>query len=127
MTQYLNEEGEPENEEVYTKNNATEKIMVEEKKPYTPLYSKKLTDLRDKLEIENQDKKEDTQRYMAWVSLISIITYAFIPIIPYLSPEKIKLMSSFSDVLFIALASVVGMFFGTKAYLQVNSRRNNNE
>lgn len=75
-------------------------------------------DLRERmLEIENKDGKSDTQRKMAWIALWAIIGYAIVPLLPFIKDERLPVISSMSDTFFVALASVIGFFFGAQAYM----------
>ena len=67
--------------------------------------------------ITNTDEKSDTQKKMAWIALWGIIGYAIVPLLPFVDAERLPIVSSMSDTYFIALASVIGFFFGAQAYM----------
>jgi hypothetical protein len=69
------------------------------------------------LDIQNKDGKSDSQEKMAWVSLLSMIGYAILPVLPFIDESRLVIVSSMSGTLFLALASIVGFFFGAKAYM----------
>lgn len=72
---------------------------------------------REEIALENEDKKNDAQRFMAITASISmvIVTIAlFLPIIPV---EKIQSMSDLISMFYISSAGIIASFFGTEAYL----------
>lgn len=69
------------------------------------------------INITNTDEKSDTQKKMAWIALWAIIGYGLIPLLPFIDQERLPIISSMSDTFFIALASVIGFFFGAQAYM----------
>ena len=67
------------------------------------------------LRIENEDKKQDAQRHIAWIAIFSMCAY---PLISLVIPEsRLSTWSSMSDMIFLSQASIVGMFFGAQAYM----------
>jgi hypothetical protein len=78
-------------------------------------------ELKEKiLKIENDNQKQDAQRRMAWAAILGILGYALIPLIPFIPVERLEILASISDLYFLSLASVVGMFFGAQAYMSKN-------
>ena len=69
------------------------------------------------LKAENEDKKLDAQRKMAWLAALSMPLYAILPIFPFISETRIDTLAAMSDMLFLSQASIVGLFFGTQAYM----------
>ena len=68
------------------------------------------------IDIENQDKKQDAQRRMAWTAVISMVTY---PLLLIVVPEsRLNVFGSISDILFLSQAGIVAAFYGTEAYLK---------
>ena len=72
---------------------------------------------RQRIELENNDKKADSQRRMAWLAALSMPVYALLPLIPIIPTERLDTIAAMSDILFISQASIVGMFFGAQAYM----------
>ena len=69
------------------------------------------------LEIELREEKVNAQRKMAWFSIISLVGYALRPLVPIVSEARLDAVLLMSDTLFIALASIVGFYFGATAYM----------
>lgn len=71
------------------------------------------------IELENKDKKEDQQRRMAWVAMISMIVLTAALFLPIISPERIAALSNLISMFYIAQAGIVATFFGAQAYMSV--------
>ena len=69
------------------------------------------------LELELREEKADSQRRMAWVAVISMICYALLPLMPFVSESRLSTLASLSDMLFLSQASIVGLYFGATAYM----------
>ena len=69
-------------------------------------------------EAENADEKADAQRRMAWISMIAMILFTVIVMIPGIIPEsRLKLIGDLSDLFYIGMAGVVGAYMGMTAYM----------
>ncbi len=69
------------------------------------------------IELENRDKREDQQRRMAWIAMISMIVFTAVLFAPIISPERITALSDLLGMFYIAQAGVVATFFGSQAYM----------
>jgi hypothetical protein len=73
------------------------------------------------IRLDNEDKKQDAQRRMAWVSIISMVLY---PILCIVAPEaRVATLESISDILFLSQAGIVAAFFGTQAWMSYKKGR----
>jgi len=68
-------------------------------------------------EAENRDKKEDQQRRMAWIAMMSMIVFTAILFSPIISAERVAALSDLLSMFYIAQAGVVATFFGAQAYI----------
>lgn len=68
-------------------------------------------------EVENRDKKEDQQRRMAWIAMLSMIIFTAILFSPIISAERVAALSDLLSMFYIAQAGVVATFFGAQAYI----------
>ena len=69
-------------------------------------------------EAENADEKADAQRRMAWISMIAMILFTVIVMIPGIIPEsRLKLLGDLSALFYIGMAGVVGAYMGMTAYM----------
>ena len=69
------------------------------------------------LELELREEKAESQKFMAWVAVISMIAYALLPVMPFISEDRLSTIASLSDMLFLSQASIVGLYFGATAYM----------
>jgi len=69
------------------------------------------------IEIENQDKKEDQQRRMAWLAMGSMVIFTGLLYTPLVSIERLQAIDNILGMFYIAQAGVVATFFGSQAYL----------
>ena len=67
---------------------------------------------------ENEDKKEDQIRAMAWFALWGMLLYPITIIITSLIGEDTaaELVSDIAPAYFVAIAGLVAAFFGAQAY-----------
>ena len=70
------------------------------------------------LQIENKDKKEDSQRQMAWAAITALIFYGAFTLIAacFSLPIKENLIISLGTIWIPATAAIVMTFFGAEAY-----------
>ncbi len=76
----------------------------------------RLEDLKS--DIENEDKKQDSQRLMAWMALIGMIFYPIVTLVADALGLKADILESMADLYFIASAGIVAAFYGKEAYLK---------
>ena len=69
-------------------------------------------------EMELKEEKADAQRRMAWVSIIVMILFTTIIMIPGFIPEtRLKLLGDLSSLFYISMAGIVGAYMGMTAYM----------
>ena len=49
------------------------------------------------IRLENQDKKEDQQRYMVWFSAISVTAFIIILMLPIVPLDRLNMLSSIAS------------------------------
>tara|TARA_B100001939_G_scaffold116118_1_gene100634 strand:+ start:1287 stop:1628 length:342 start_codon:yes stop_codon:yes gene_type:complete len=76
----------------------------------------RLEDLKS--DIENEDKKQDSQRQMAWMALVGMIFYPIVTLVADALGLKADILASMADLYFIASAGIVAAFYGKEAYLK---------
>ncbi len=72
------------------------------------------------VDLENRDKKEDQQRRMAWIAMISMLVFTALLFSPLVSPDRVAALSDLLSMFYIAQAGVVASFFGSSAYMSRN-------
>jgi hypothetical protein len=73
--------------------------------------------------IENEDKKQDAQRSMAWFALAGMLLYPFsVVLASFLGLDQAAdILGSMASVYFVSVAAIVAAFYGTQAYTSSNS------
>ena len=67
--------------------------------------------------LENEDKKADAQRNMAWYALAGMLLYPVCVVISVVCgiEQAAKILGDMAGVYFIAVAGIVAAFFGAQA------------
>ena len=68
--------------------------------------------------LENEDKKEDAQRQMAWFALFGMLLYPFAVVLSHGIglTEAAKTLGSMAPTYFVSVAAIVAAFYGKSAY-----------
>ena len=71
------------------------------------------------LRIENEDKKQDAQRYMAWFALAGMLLYPFAVVLAsFIGLDKAsEILGDMAATYFVSVAAIVAAFYGTQAYI----------
>ena len=81
----------------------------------------KMLRLQDmKLHMENEDKKEDAQRHMAWFALFGMLLYPSLVVLSvFTGLEKASdVLGDMAPTYFVSVAAIVAAFFGKEAYVK---------
>lgn len=75
-----------------------------------------------KLQIENNDKREDAQRNMAWFALAGMLLYPFSVVLAlFLGLDQAgSILGDMASVYFVSVAAIVAAFYGSQAYTSKN-------
>lgn len=86
-----------------------EEIMMEEKMI-------QLQDMRS--DMENEDKKQDAQRQMAWFALGGMLLYPFAVVLAiWMKLDQAgSILGDMAAVYFVSVAAIVAAFYGKEAY-----------
>lgn len=70
------------------------------------------------IRIENEDKKQDAQRNMAWFALFGMLLYPFsVVLAAWLDLQQgADILGSMASVYFVSVAAIISAFYGTQAY-----------
>ena len=82
-----------------------------------------MIELQDrKLKIENEDKKQDAQRHMAWFSLFGMLLYPFTAVLAEALGlyQAATIIGNMASIYFVSVAAIVAAFYGTQAYVSKN-------
>ena len=71
-----------------------------------------------KMLIENQDKREDAQRNMAWFALTGMLLYpACVVLADYVGLDSASMiLGDMAATYFVSVAAIVAAFYGSQAY-----------
>lgn len=70
--------------------------------------------LNRKKEIEDADKRRDSQRNMAWFSLLGLLLYPFAVLLASAIGlnQAAEIIGAMASIYFVSIAALVGAFFG---------------
>jgi len=75
---------------------------------------------REIMRAENEDKKEDQIRRMAWFALWGLLVYpvgiVVTDILPFSFESTSQLLADIAPTYFVSVSALVGAFFGAQAY-----------
>jgi len=72
------------------------------------------------IRLENEDKKEDAQRMMAWFALFGMLLYPSLVVLSsWFGIEKAaSVLGDMAPTYFVSVAAIVAAFFGKEAYVK---------
>ncbi len=79
---------------------------------------RKMLELQDlKSDMENEDKKQDAQRNMAWFALTGMLLYPFAVVLSvWVGLDQAgKILGDMAAVYFVSVAAIVAAFYGKEA------------
>ena len=80
------------------------------------------------IQIENNDKKEDAQRNMAWFALFGMLLYPFAVIIAsFIGLEGASIiLGDMAPTYFVSVAAIVAAFYAKEGYMASKSSSDSN-
>lgn len=87
-------------------------------------HAEKLMELQNrKALMENEDKKQDAQRGMAWFALAGMLLYPFsVVLASFLGLDQAgSILGDMASVYFVSVAAIIAAFYGSQAYASKNS------
>ena len=72
---------------------------------------------KEMMRLENEDKKQDAQRNMAWFALFGMLLYPFAVVLAqFLGLEQAaKILGDMASVYFVSVAAIFAAFYGSQA------------
>ena len=69
------------------------------------------------MRMENEDKKQDAQRYMAWFALGGMLLYPSMVVVCILFTldQAAKILGDMAAVYYVSVAAIVAAYFGAQA------------
>ena len=88
-----------------------------------------LSYIKDLVDIDNNDKKDDAQRRMTWIALLGMLMYPFLVLLgDYFGiPHASDLISAMSAVYFASVSAIIMVFFGANAYIRTRKKNKENK
>ena len=71
-----------------------------------------------RVQMENQDKREDAQRGMAWFALFGMLLYPFAVVLASWMglAQAPSILGDMAPTYFVSVAAIIAAFYGTQAY-----------
>jgi dolichol kinase len=69
------------------------------------------------LELELREEKADAQKRISWIAMASMLIVTAILVSPVISPEKVAALGDLISMFYLAMASIIGFYFGATAYM----------
>jgi hypothetical protein len=85
--------------------------------------SEKIMELEyERVRMENEDKKEDAMRKMAWFALFGMLLYPFAVVIAVVTnhAQASEILGDMAATYFVSVAGIVAAFFGAQALAKKN-------
>ena len=73
-----------------------------------------------KIRLENDNAKQDQQRYMVWFSAIAVTAYIVILMTPIVPLERLNHLSSIGSTWVISNMGIIGAFIASNALIKKN-------
>lgn len=77
------------------------------------------------IQLDNLDKLQDQQRYMAWAALVLPVVLMLVMMLPVVSVEKVDAVMGVATTFVAAMGTIITVFIGGTAY--VKGKMNNKE
>jgi hypothetical protein len=75
------------------------------------------------LELELREEKAQSQKVMAWISIISMIIFTALLFTPIISESRVHVLSELIGLFYLAQAGVVGAYMGATAWMSKSDTR----
>ena len=73
------------------------------------------------LELELREEKAESQKKMAWISIVSMILVTVIVMSPMVSDSRVQALGDLLGLFYIAMAGIVGAYMGVTAWMSKSS------
>ena len=81
---------------------------------------------REILEQRRIDARQDNQKRMAWVAIISMMVYTIALFTPFIGDSRAQILTDIASLFYVAQAGVVGAYMGSEAMVnKARSQKNN--
>ena len=89
------------------------------------IVSDKELQMRERMiRLENQDKKEDQQRYMVWFSALSLTAFNVDLMLRIVPLDRLNMLSSIASTWVISNMGIIGAFIASNAFVKKGNPEN---
>ena len=74
-----------------------------------------------KLRLENNNAKDDQQRYMVWFSALSVTAFIVVLMLPIVPLDRLNMLSSIASTWVISNMGIIGAFIASNAFAKKNT------
>lgn len=95
----------------------------------TSLNAEDISLVQEFLRLDNEDRKDDSQRWMTWFALTGMILYPLVVVIcDALNLDKASnLVSDMADMYFVSVSAIVMAFYGANAWTSTRRPKPNQD
>jgi len=68
-------------------------------------------------ELELREEKAETQKFISYIALISIVVVTAALMSPIVSDSRVSALADLLSMFYLAQASIIGFYFGAVAYM----------
>jgi hypothetical protein len=76
-----------------------------------------ITKSNELMELELREEKAETQKFISYIALISIIVVTAVLMSPIVTDSRVESLGSLLSMFYLAQASIIGFYFGATAYM----------
>lgn len=88
--------------------------------------AEEISNLGQMIEIDLRESKANTQRIMAWYSLVSMSIFTIWLFSPFISDSRVSALADLLGLFYVAQAGVVGAYMGFTAWMSNNASSGHN-
>lgn len=77
---------------------------------------------KKKTDIKIVEDKAETQKYMAWVALVSMSLLTGVMFTPLVAESRVHALGDLIGLFYISMAGIVGAYMGITAYMSMPSK-----
>lgn len=76
-----------------------------------------ITKSNELMELELREEKAETQKFISYIALTSIIIVTAALMSPIISDSRVEALGNLLSMFYLAQASIIGFYFGATAYM----------
>jgi hypothetical protein len=76
-----------------------------------------ITKSNELMELELREEKAETQKFISYIALTSIIVVTAALMSPLLTDSRVEALGSLLSMFYLAQDSIIGFYFGATAYM----------